>query len=165
MNSAHLHLLLNHVPVLGTLSGMLLLAFAMIRRSQELTRVSLAVLVLAAVITIPVYWSGEPAEELVEHRPEVSERIIEQHEEAAEAAATALGILGALSLAGLVLFRQATGVPRRFAALTLALALVGTVLMIRTANLGGQVRHAEIRSATAGAPAGARERRHDDDDD
>lgn len=164
MSSAHLHLLLNHVPVLGTLGGMLLLAYAMVRRSQELTRVSLAVLVLAAVVTIPVYLSGEPAEDLVEHRPEVSERIIEQHEEAAETAATALGILGALSLAGLVLFRRTTGVSRGFAALTLALALVVTGLMTRTANLGGQIRHAEIRSTAGGEPAGARESRHRDDD-
>ncbi len=163
MSAAYVHLLLNHVPILGTMAGMLLLTYALARRSQELIRASLAALVLAALITIPVYLTGEPAEELVEHRPEVSERIIERHEEAAEAAAIGLGILGALSLAGLALYRPPRDVPRGFVALTLALAVVASGLMARAGHLGGQIRHAEIRSPESGASAKPASRHHDDD--
>ena len=42
MNAAHVHLMLNHVSIIGSLFGLVLLAVAMIRRSRELVTVSLA---------------------------------------------------------------------------------------------------------------------------
>jgi len=41
MNGAHLHLLLNHIPVIGVPLGLLLLAFAFLRRSEEWKRAAL----------------------------------------------------------------------------------------------------------------------------
>jgi len=46
MNWAHVHLLLNHLPVVGTFFGVLLLLLALLRKSEELKRVSLGVFVL-----------------------------------------------------------------------------------------------------------------------
>ena len=40
MDPAHLHLMLNHIPVLGTAFGMALIAWALFRKSEELKRVS-----------------------------------------------------------------------------------------------------------------------------
>ena len=48
MSSIHLHLLLNHVPVIGTVLGVLLLAVAVARRSDELGRVALWLFALLA---------------------------------------------------------------------------------------------------------------------
>lgn len=144
MNAAHVHLLLNHLPLLGTAFGVLLLMVAFGRRSDELKRVSLGVFVAAALMVLPTYLTGEPAEDVVERLPGVSRPIIEEHEEAAGVAAGALGVLGAISLAGLVRFRR-SALPDRLAvsALVLAFGVVG--LMARTANLGGRIRHVEIR--------------------
>jgi hypothetical protein len=75
---------LNHIPILGTVLGFLLLSVAVARKSGELKRVSLAVFVITAVVALPVYFTGEPAEEIVEHLPGVSESLIERHEEAAQ---------------------------------------------------------------------------------
>jgi len=45
MSAVHLHLLLDHLPVVGTVLAILLLAYALLRRSPELTRVSLGIFV------------------------------------------------------------------------------------------------------------------------
>ncbi len=105
MNWPHLHLLLNHVPVMGVPFGFLLLAVALARRSLELTKASLGVFAVVALVTIPVYLAGEPTEEVVEHLPGISESLIEEHEESALVSLVAIEILGVLALAGLIRFR------------------------------------------------------------
>lgn len=146
MNPAHLHLASNHIPVLGTLFGLFLLALAAWRKSDELKRISLWVFAAVAVLAIPAYLSGEPAEEMVEHLPGVSESLIKAHEEAAEKAFTCLIILGAAATMGLVISRGGKKLPAWFSSTTLVLALVVGGLMVWTANLGGKVRHTEIRA-------------------
>jgi len=41
MNAAHLHLIVNHVPVLGPVFALLLLSLGMIRRSVDLKKAGL----------------------------------------------------------------------------------------------------------------------------
>lgn len=53
MNWAHVHLLLNHVPVLGTIFGLALLGYALMRRNDGLTRVALGVFVVVALLALP----------------------------------------------------------------------------------------------------------------
>jgi hypothetical protein len=83
MNWAHVHLMLSHLPVVGTIFGLLLLLLAQLRKSEELKRVSLGIFVLTALLALPVYFTGEPAEKVVEHLPGVTEPLIEEHENAA----------------------------------------------------------------------------------
>ena len=147
MNGAHLHLVLNHLPVVGIGFGLALLIFALVKKSPELQKVSLGVLVITALLTLPAYFTGEPAEELVEDVAGISEAIVERHEDAAKVALIASGILGAVALGGLILFRRAGRLPTGFIILVLALALGAEGTMAWTANLGGQIRHPEIRHA------------------
>ena len=146
MNSAHAHLLLNHLPVLGSAFGVLLLLFAFARKSDEIKRVALGVFVFAALTAVPVYLTGEPAEDIVERLPGIYKPMIEEHEEAAEGAAAALGVLGVMSLAGLVGFRRSASVPHWLSVSSLVLGLVVAALMARTAGLGGRIHHPEVRS-------------------
>ncbi len=144
MNAAQIHLLLNHLPILGILFGTVLLAFALWRKKPEMARLSLALFVFTGLVAIAVYFSGEGAEELVEHGPGVSESLIEAHEDAALFAFIAALVLGAVSLAALFL----RGLHRRLAPVALALALVTSGLMVWTGSLGGTINHPEIRSNT-----------------
>ena len=146
MNSAHLHLILNHIPVLGTWFGLLLLlAAGVLRKSEELKRAALVTFVLTALVTIPTYLAGQAAEDMVERLPGVSEQLIEGHEGAGLVALIAASALGALALGGLILFRRAENLPKRFVALSLIVSLGVAGWMVWTANLGGKVRHTEIR--------------------
>ena len=157
MNATHLHLLLNHVPVLGTVLGLGLLAFASWRRSEDLKRAALALFVIAALVAIPTYVTGEPAEDTVKSLPGVTHPLIEQHENAAVVAFTGVLALGVVALAGLYWFRRQRQVPAWFGFITLFAALVVSGLMGWTATLGGQVRHTEIRGeSTLGLTTPAR---------
>lgn len=151
MNPAHLHLALNHIPVVATLLAAILLGVALWRRADGLLRTGAAVALGAALITAPVYLSGDPAEEQVEDLSGVTEAAIERHEDAAGAAAGAVIALGIAAAACLLRYRRAA-VPRPAAAGLVALALVATALFARTANLGGEIRHPEIRAGTMAAP-------------
>jgi uncharacterized membrane protein len=146
MNWAHVHLLLSHLPVIGTIFGVLLLLLALLRKSEELKRVSLGVFVFTALIALPVYFTGEPAEEMVENLPGVAESLIDKHKDAALFALLMAGGAGVVALAGLILFRRAERLPGWVVAVALVLSLATSVLMGWAANLGGQIRHTEIRA-------------------
>ena len=65
MNAPHLHLLLNHIPVLGTAFGLGLLVFALCRKSDELKKAAHGFFLVTALFSVSTYLTGEPAEEVV----------------------------------------------------------------------------------------------------
>jgi hypothetical protein len=146
MSWAHIHLAISHVPVIGILIVLLLLVVATLRRSTELTRASYVLLVLMAASAVIVYLTGEPAEELVENLPGFSEAIVEEHEEVALIATIGMGVLGLVALVGLIRFRAPRIAPAWYDRGLLLLALLMGGVMAWTANLGGQIRHSEIRA-------------------
>lgn len=142
MNEAHLHLLLNHTPILGSLFGLLVLAVGVATGSNPVIRTGLFTLLGAALLCLPTQLTGEGAEEVVEKLPGISHQLIQAHEEAAELGFWALELTGVFAL--LALLR-----PQReqlFILLTLAGALISFALLARAGNLGGQIRHTEIRN-------------------
>jgi len=145
MNGAQLHLMLNHLPVMGALFSLLLLGWSLIRRSTEIQKLALGVALLAGLSSVPAYLTGEPAEEVIEHMAGVDEAYIEEHESMGKFAlwcGVALGVAAGAALAA--------GVknPRWLSAGT-AITLLASVLVFGvmgyTAHLGGQIRHPEIR--------------------
>jgi hypothetical protein len=144
MNPAHLHLILNHIPVVGTGFGMGLISWALIRKSEELKKVSLGVFVIVALLTIPVYLTGEPAEHFIEDLPGVSEEAIEEHEDAATFAFAGLLAVGALSIAGLAFGWRRKLAPNWISVAALAMSVLVFAIMVRTAHLGGLIRHPEL---------------------
>lgn len=147
MNIVHLHLLLNHIPVVGTLFALLLFAAALFLRETVSPKFALAVTAGLAVVAIAVYFTGGPAEDAVEKLAGVTERAVERHEEAAEMATISIGILGALSLIALFVYR-AKRVPRWVVLFGFVGSGVISALMGWTANLGGQIRHTEIQGSS-----------------
>ena len=144
MNPAHLHLVLNHLPPVGVLFGILLLVAASYRKSDELTRAGLGLFVVVALLAFPTYFTGEPAEDAIGHLPGVSKDLIETHEDAALTTLIAVEILGVVSLLGLAAYRRHAP-PKWFVAASLALSILVGGMLGRTADLGGQIRHSEIR--------------------
>lgn len=145
MNGVHIHLLLNHIPVVGMLIGLVVFALGVWRRNDAWTRLALALFVMVAATSIATMLTGEGAEEAVERLPGVTDAIIEAHEEAATLAAIGAYVLGVISLAALVWVRRRP-LPRTLTVVVLPAVLLVTGLMAYTANLGGQIRHTEIRA-------------------
>lgn len=147
MNTTHFHLLLNHVPVLGTGFGLLILLIGGWRKSDELKKAALIFFAVTTLVSVPAYLTGEPAEDGVKGLPGVSKPIIEKHEEAAAVAFTGIIVLGVFGLGGLIRYRGDRVIPPWFTSSAVVASLVVCGLMAWTANLGGQVRHTEIRSS------------------
>ena len=157
MNAAHWHLVLNHIPLIGIGFVALLMVIAFLRKSSELVSVSMVLAVVVALFAIPAYLTGEPAEEVVENTPGISENLIEEHEEAAEKAFILVEAVGGLALIGLIARRFSRNLGNTLAVATLAGLLAGGGLVAYTANLGGKIHHQEIRdrSVTLAPSAGS----------
>lgn len=153
MNPAHIHLMLNHVPLFGAIAVTILFVVALFLRQQGVARGGLVVALLTAAVAIVVYLTGEPAEELVENLPGVSEAVMETHEEIALVATLVISAFAIIALYGLFAFRH--GVSMGFTKILVVLSLLPLASMAYTAYLGGQIRHSEIRPAAVEAPAGS----------
>jgi uncharacterized membrane protein len=147
MNTAQIHLALNHVPLFLAITGGGILLFGMIRKNESFKTLSLYLLVAAAIFTVPVFLTGGGTEELVEHMPGVSEGSIEEHEEMAEISLIIIIITGVVALAGLFLKKIATIARFTFIA-ALLLSLASFITMAQTAHLGGLIRHNELQNGT-----------------
>lgn len=143
MDATHVHLLLNHFPIIGTLIGAAVMLWGILRHDKSTKAVAAVIVLAMAVMIIPVYLTGEPAEERVEHLAGVSEAMIEEHEEAAEVAIVVMAMAGLASLVALLLqYRTASKVPFSLAFVFTSVAFVA---MARVGYYGGQIRHLELR--------------------
>lgn len=142
LDVVHVHLLVNHVPFLGITAGLIILVIAMIKKSEEMKKLSLGFLIVSSLFLIPTYFSGENSEEKVEHLAGVSESIIEKHDDAAKSSMVLGGLLGALALLAVFLKEK-----KQRVTLTgiLVVGILAEASIANTANLGGQIRHTEIR--------------------
>jgi hypothetical protein len=145
MNWAHVHLILNHIPVIGMVFGILLLFLAIVQKRDELKVLSLQFFVLLALLTIPTYLTGDPTARIVETLPGVTRPYIERHDHAATIALIGMLILGALSLLGLILYYRTKTLARWVITICFVLSLAVGGWLAWTADLGGQILHIEIR--------------------
>ena len=156
MTPAHMHLMFNHFPLIGSLLGLLLFAIARWRKSRDMEIAALILFVVAALFAIPTYLTGEPAEGIVEGLPTFSETALSPHENAAKLALIAAIVLGLVAAYGLWLERAKERLSNAMAAVVLVAGLIVAGLMGYTALLGGQVAHPELRTEFV-APAGGGE--------
>lgn len=147
MNWVHIHLITNHIPVIGVIIGLIILTIGMLWKSQDLKRFSLYYFVALGAITLLVYFTGEPAEEAIEDLPGISKEIIETHEEASIYGLIFIEAIALFSLAGLA---SKTKIIARswYSKTLLLLVLLASISMARIAYLGGQIRHFEINQQT-----------------
>jgi uncharacterized membrane protein len=151
-SGAHLHLLVNHSPVFGTLFAFALLIASYFTSANVLRRTALVVLVCSAVAGAAADLSGQAAEDAVRGFPGVRREVIHAHEQMGDKAYY-LGIaLGILALIALIRWRRRPIPAGAALAAVLATAFVGGAFAY-TALLGGQIRHTEVRPGATAADA------------
>lgn len=160
MNSAQIHLLFNHWPIIATMVGLLLLLVAKFFPASQSRRSGLMVLVLAALLAIPALLSGEGAEEIVEEQG-VSHELIHEHEESAEKAFWAMEILGLLALIALIQDVRHTK-PGILFNIVIVVALGVSVMMTWVGHTGGLIKHPEISDPSAQQSSGSHSEAEDD---
>jgi uncharacterized membrane protein len=150
MNASQIHLALTHVPVILSVIGLVILIIALIRKNDTLTKSSFYIFLAAGLFALPVYFTGEGAEEVIEEFPGVSESVIGKHEQFASISLTIILICGVASLAALFLYKYLQAA-RIIKYAVLIFAFGSAITMAQTAHLGGQIRHTEIGSALTSA--------------
>lgn len=145
MDLAHTHLILNHIPVIGIPVALAFLIHGTYIKNDSSQRFAFFVLVCLALIVLPVYFTGEPAEKVVEHLPGVAEPFIEAHEDAA-LFSLILTLLTGVTAFFALWFQKNPKIGRRLNFGVMGAASLALLSLMYTANLGGKVRHTEVRS-------------------
>jgi len=144
MDQTHLHLLITHLPIFGSLLATLVLGYALWKKSDTTTLAAYYMLIISALGAVIAYITGEGAEETVENIQGVSENVIEQHADFASYALVGLIVVGVSSLIGIYFTYTKSNLAKMIATVTLFMALISFALVARTGYLGGQIRHSEI---------------------
>ena len=152
MDQTHIHLLITHLPIFGSMLGGLVLAHGLWTKSNQTKIAAYHIFIISAVGAGIAYLTGEAAEETVENIQGVVESTIERHEEFALFALISLILLGVASLAGMILTLRKSPWTRTVAFFILFISIISFGLVARTGYLGGQIRHTEISSAIKSNP-------------
>ena len=148
MNFAHLHLILNHIPVIGIPIALAFLIFGIFSQSSPTQKFSLFMLFLLGPVALPVYLTGEPAEKLIEHLPGFVESFVDSHEDAA-LVSLILSIVTSIAAFVALWFQKDEKKRRIFNFGVVGIACITIISLLYTANLGGQIRHTEIRAGSS----------------
>ncbi len=150
MSWSHLHLALNHLPVLGAPFLLLLLGWGLLHRSRDLVRTALWWFIGFAVLAIMLKFTGDFARDEAAERLKPVAPLVTDHEQAADQATTGVFLLGLAATTAEILGRKGRAIPKWSLVVVFVLGLATSILMARTANLGGRINHPDLRPA--GAP-------------
>ena len=145
MNQAHLHLIVNHLPIVGSLFAAGLLAVGVFKNNPTLIKAGLVAVLAAGLLCLPAQLTGEGAAAIAQQLPRTSRALIHNHAEAAELGFWTLEGAAAMALFGLLLLKSASPKARLVALLALVATLFSFGLLARAGSLGGQIGHPEIR--------------------
>ena len=149
MNQAHFHLVVNHLPIIFPIVGLLILIGGIIFRSEIIKRAAYFIFIIGSLSALVAMNSGEGAEEIAENLPGVTDSIIHEHEEAAELFASVGYLLGAVSLLALWANWMKKGFSSILSYVVLLISLVIIILGKQAGTTGGEIRHTEIRTVNA----------------
>ena len=144
MTLAHVHILLNHFPTIGMIVGMGLYVLALIWKSDDVKRASLAVIFGIAAIAIATYISGSAAFSEIQEMPGISKEAVQAHQDAALLALAFMELAGITAWLALWQYRRIGRIATGIQAMVLVLGLVALGFMSDAANIGGEIHHPEI---------------------
>jgi hypothetical protein len=175
MNIAYLHIVFNHLPIMGVPIGLGVLLLGLWTRNDAIVRAALLAFVALGIATVVVFLAGLGAEDWAEHVARFSEKAIDAHR---AMATLGLVVTVVLVIASALVFRANGGMaalrregalharplPRGATMAVLLLALVASAVLGYTGRLGGKIRHTEFLGQGGVATAVDAEVESDDDD-
>ena len=147
MNLPHVHLLLNHFPIIGTIIALGVFLFGLIGKSDDLKRAGLVIFTGIALLSIPTYMSGNGAADVLGKLPGVSKNAIAAHNNAAVVSIFFMEFTGLFAWLGLWQYRRFTNARAWTVAAVVVLSVIAVYFMAVTGTTGGQIRHEEILTA------------------
>lgn len=148
MDLAHLHLLINHFPIVGTLIGTVIMLYALVKKEKVLQRTVLVLWIVLAAMSPLVMNTGEEAEHKVEEMAGINHDTIHEHKDASQFAYWLMIGLGVISLAAISLYKMGSDITT-ITKISFVISLFAATSMIRTGYLGGLIRHTEMQTVTS----------------
>lgn len=143
MTAAHWHLVLNHIPIIGTTISTLLLIAGLLLKNEQLKIISVIFILAMSVFGVIVHETGEKTERNIKNDQTVNQYAVEQHEEAAKPAFLVHNVAGMLSLIALTFYKKKRKVFNVVASLIVVISLSAAGLMSYAGYLGGKIRHSQ----------------------
>ena len=146
MNDAHLHLVVNHFPIIGTILALGVLIAGFFLKNSSVKNTAYGLFIVSAIFAALSMSTGEGAEEIVEDMPNIGRRIIHVHEEIAEKLTIILYLLGGISVLGIILNLK-NHAKAKFISIVVLIVAIGAVYLAQlVGTTGGEIRHTEIRT-------------------
>ena len=164
MDTTHLHLISNHVPVFALIFSLLLFVLGDVLKNRTLLNTAMAGFIIAAIASVIAFTTGEAAEESIESIAG-TEAFIEEHEDIAKPANITAIILGTLAIIAVIFEMIKNAIPVYLKRIILFVSCIAVVLVSYTAYLGGLIRHTEVRTGTSSytiAPESKHSEHYDD---
>jgi len=150
----YIHVVLNHLPIFGTILAALALAISLILRSRAAQITALILAVIAGASAYPVFVTGQRAYKTIRNQSDdAGADWLDEHMDRAEKTIGAFYFLAALALAGLLLPIKWPKSAFPLAVLTLVAAILCSGLAVYIAQPGGRIRHPECRPNETPIPA------------
>lgn len=146
MTELHLHLLINHLPIFGSILGAIVLVQGLWLINGQVKIASYTILIISAIGTCIAFFTGDGAAKAVKNIDGINKDMISEHAEFAVFTLMILILLGSTSIFGIYLTIRKSNFTTVIAILILLISLSSFILVLRTGYLGGQIRHTEINN-------------------
>tara|TARA_R110001583_G_scaffold191209_2_gene356135 strand:- start:927 stop:1379 length:453 start_codon:yes stop_codon:yes gene_type:complete len=144
MNIAHLHLILNHLPITFVILGFIVMVLGFLFKSEMVKRIAYLVFIFGALFGYAAFYTGEKSKQLIEGIIGIDERLIMTHEEIALVFLTFLYMLGILSLIGLIASWRTKPYSKIIDFVTIIFLIIVIYFAVQTGATGVEIRHSEI---------------------
>ena len=138
------HEFLNHIPVIGGIGALLLLAWGLCRRSEDVTLAALSAFVVVGLMGVVAFATGVRVP--LNASDPATTTLLHEHHDAAMAALVGLGAASMVAVCALILWFTSRRYPTYAAVATLIVGLAATILVVRAAALGGRFSHTMLRA-------------------
>ena len=143
-NAAKLHLMINTLPPVVSCLAAVAAGVGILWRSSDVRRFALFLMVAVPMLIVPVFFSGRASVVSIGNMPGVPLSLIGEHQDSVVWTWIICTVSACAALAALLVYRG-KDLPVRAVVVALALSLAADGLLLRTAHLGGRIRHPEVR--------------------
>ena len=146
MDELHLHLIVNHLPIIFPIVGTIILLIGIFSTSEVTKRNAYVIFILGAITSIAAMVTGENAENSATQIAGLSDSLIEKHADISEIFATLTYVLGAISLVALIASFRNSVISKYAPFVVGILAIVCLLFAQKVGTTGGEIKHNEIRT-------------------
>ncbi len=142
-NQAHLHLLMNHFPVIGFTFALIVAIYACLRKSFEGARISWLISIIAGAMALPTYLTGSGAAKVLKKFPEVVRSTIGPHADMGTYGLYVALAAAALALVAMIISFYKEEQARKLMIPILLMQILSFLVLGYASHLGGEIRHPE----------------------